>query len=269
LGAASENDSLRALDCLTAAVYYEAAIEAVEGQRAVAQVVLNRVRHPAYPKTVCGVVFEGSARSTGCQFTFTCDGALARIPSETGWARARKVAEEALSGKVYKPVGWATHYHTYWVVPYWSGNLTKLANVGAHIFYRWEGGWGRPAAFRHAAIGTEPEISLMQHLSSVPMELAEEITADGAIPAEGTAVTAADISGRAVIRRYEPLREESAATAKAALAKADVPTSLRWSLTGESAATRSVPLGSKAASLPAATVSVIKPAPVGAAVPGK
>ncbi|MGJ3626051.1 cell wall hydrolase [Sphingomonas sp. MMS24-JH45] len=84
------------------------------------QVVLNRLRHPAFPKTVCGVVFQGAERSTGCQFTFTCDGALARQPSPLAWDRARKVAAAALAGAVYRPVGYATHYHTDWVVPYWS-----------------------------------------------------------------------------------------------------------------------------------------------------
>ncbi|HEY0086747.1 MAG TPA: cell wall hydrolase, partial [Allosphingosinicella sp.] len=109
---ASSADRLRAIECLTAAVYYEAATEPLEGQRAVAQVVLNRARHPAYPKSVCGVVFQGHERATGCQFTFTCDGAIRRTPIASIWARARHVAEQALAGKVYAPVGWATHYHT-------------------------------------------------------------------------------------------------------------------------------------------------------------
>src|SRR3954468_6506981 len=80
VGAASADDFRSALDCLTAAVYYEARSESEDGQRAVAQVVLNRVRHPAFPKSVCGVVYQGSNRATGCQFSFTCDGSLARGP---------------------------------------------------------------------------------------------------------------------------------------------------------------------------------------------
>lgn len=257
--AASENDRLRALDCLTAAVYYEAAIETGEGQRAVAQVVLNRVRHPAYPKTVCGVVFEGSSRATGCQFTFTCDGSMARAPSEAGWARARKVAEEALAGKVYKPVGYATHYHTYWVVPYWSGSLTKLANVGSHIFYRWEGGWGRPSAFAHRASGTEPEISLMKHLSSVPIELAEgDPPLDPALAIVDNAAPVAGVDGRVVVRRYEPLREQAAASAKADLARSDVPKSLRWALTGSSEPAKPAVADVKGSSVPAATVPAVE-----------
>ena len=146
---------LSALDCLTAAVYYEAGSETPTGQRAVAQVVLNRVRHPAYPNSVCGVVFQGSQRKPGCQFTFTCDGSLARRPSQAGWSRARGVAAAALAGLVEPSVGLATHYHTIWVVPYWSANLTKLRTVGAHIFYRWNGGAGTRAAFTNTYANSE------------------------------------------------------------------------------------------------------------------
>lgn len=145
--AAGGSNRLAAVDCLTAAIYYEAATESITGQRAVAQVVLNRVRHPAYPNSVCGVVFQGSQRATGCQFTFTCDGSLQRRPSAAGWARARTVAAAALSGFVETAVGTATHYHAVYVVPYWSSSLTKLRTVDSHIFYRWTGSNGRPGAF--------------------------------------------------------------------------------------------------------------------------
>ena len=138
---------LSAVDCLTAAVYYEAASESATGQRAVAQVILNRMRHPAYPNSACGVVFQGSQRTTGCQFTFTCDGSLRRRPSASGWLRARSVATAALSGYVEPAVGYATHYHTTYVVPYWSSSLTKVRTVGSHIFYRWSGNNGTPRAF--------------------------------------------------------------------------------------------------------------------------
>ena len=156
-GAAPE-DHARALGCLTMAVYYEAASESDEGEAAVAQVVLNRVRHPLFPKTVCGVVFQGSQLPTGCQFTFTCDGSLARQPSPAGWKRASAIAERALGGYVMKAVGEATHYHTMWVVPYWQPTLVKLTQIGAHIFYRWSGDAGRPGAFlgRYAGLETAP-----------------------------------------------------------------------------------------------------------------
>jgi len=127
---------IRASDCLTAAIYYEAANQSDDGQRAVAQVVLNRVHSPAWPNSVCGVVFQGSERSTGCQFTFTCDGSLARIPSRSGWARAHRIAADALHGRVFEPVGNATNYHTIWIRPYWAPTLVNLVTIGAHTFYR-------------------------------------------------------------------------------------------------------------------------------------
>jgi spore germination cell wall hydrolase CwlJ-like protein len=147
---------LRAIDCLTQAVYYEAASEGVEGGRAVAQVVLNRVRHPAYPNTVCGVVYQGSSRATGCQFTFTCDGSLLRAPSAYLWARSRTIAQEALAGRIYGPVSLATHYHADYVLPYWADSLNKLVQIGRHIFYGLKGGIGSSRAFNQRYPGVEP-----------------------------------------------------------------------------------------------------------------
>jgi len=154
-GKASTTDRGRALECLTAAVYYEAASEPDEGQQAVAQVVLNRARHPAFPGTVCGVVYQGSERR-GCQFSFACDGAMTRMPSRTGWARAARVAAMALAGRVYAPVGLATHYHTYAVTPAWNRSLVMTDVVGAHFFHRWKGWWGTAAAFGQIYVGGEP-----------------------------------------------------------------------------------------------------------------
>ena len=146
----------RALECLTQAVYYEAATEGADGQRAVAQIVLNRMRHPAYPASVCGVVFQGSERPTGCQFTFTCDGSLVRVPVQSLWKQARKVATEALAGKVFAPVGHATHYHADYVLPYWADSLDKSVQIGRHIFYRLKSGLGASGAFRQRYAGVEP-----------------------------------------------------------------------------------------------------------------
>ncbi|MEN3747858.1 cell wall hydrolase [Sphingomonas sp. HF-S3] len=162
----SADSQARAVDCLAAAVYYEAGNDAV-GQRAVAQVILNRMRHPAFPKSVCGVVFQGWERSTGCQFTFTCDGAMFRYkPSAASWTRARDVASTALNGSVYAPVGHATHYHTDWVVPYWSSSLEKITEVHTHLFFRWAGWWGTPPAFNRSYTGAEPNIARMSLLSA-------------------------------------------------------------------------------------------------------
>ena len=152
-------DRARAVHCLAQAVYYEAAREPVQGQEAVAQVVLNRVRHPAYPKSVCGVVYEGAARSTGCQFTFTCDGSLRYAPDPELWSRAVSVARRALAGFVDKQVGSATHYHADYVAPYWAPTLVKMTQVGQQIFYRWTGSWGEPAAFTGRYAGHEAELT--------------------------------------------------------------------------------------------------------------
>jgi spore germination cell wall hydrolase CwlJ-like protein len=151
----SPQDMRSALECLTSAIYYEARSEAEDGQRAVAQVVLNRVRHPAFPKSVCGVVYQGSNRSTGCQFTFTCDGSLARMREPAAWDRARRIAASALSGYVYSPVGLATHYHTTAIHPWWADSMSRAVTIGSHIFYRWHGEWGDPLAFRRPYMGGE------------------------------------------------------------------------------------------------------------------
>ncbi|WP_298668440.1 cell wall hydrolase [uncultured Sphingomonas sp.] len=154
----SPDDAARALDCLTQAVYYEARSEPLDGERAVAQVVLNRVRDRAFPKSVCGVVYQGSARRTGCQFTFTCDGSLLRPREPGAWARASAVAAAALAGEVYAPVGSATHYHANYVLPWWASSLTRIGAVGTHIFYRWRDAMENALAFRQRYDGAEPDI---------------------------------------------------------------------------------------------------------------
>ncbi|MDQ7019171.1 MAG: cell wall hydrolase [Robiginitomaculum sp.] len=126
----------KALNCMAMAIYYEARSETLSGQLAVAQVVLNRVKHRAYPDNVCDVVFEGSNRNTGCQFTFTCDGSMAILPRQAGWNRSRKAAIHAMLGMSDVTIGRATHYHTVEVQPYWSSNLLRTANIGMHVFYR-------------------------------------------------------------------------------------------------------------------------------------
>jgi hypothetical protein len=153
--AGSDLDQRRALLCLTQAVYYEAGFEPLEGRRAVAQVVLNRLRHPAFPKSVCGVVYQGAPTGT-CQFTFVCDGALYRQPAAGAWRAAQAIARAALAGYVETSVGEATHYHADYVAPRWAPLLAKVAEIGQHIFYRWPGSWGQPAAFTGRYVG-EPQ----------------------------------------------------------------------------------------------------------------
>jgi spore germination cell wall hydrolase CwlJ-like protein len=159
----------RAERCLTEAIYYEGAMEPEAGQRAIAQVVLNRVRHPAWPDSVCGVVFQGQERATGCQFTFTCDGARAHIPVASLWLRARAIAKEALAGAVAPEVGLATHYHADYVLPYWSASLAPEGRIGRHLFYRWRGGAGEAPAFTMPYAGREPLIPLWTPRAAVPL----------------------------------------------------------------------------------------------------
>jgi hypothetical protein len=180
-------DFEKALVCLAAAAFYEAGDDPIGG-RAVIQVVLNRVRHPAYPKTVCGVVLQGSERRTGCQFTFTCDGALSRRPSIAAWQRASDIARKALTGFVAPEVGLATHYHTDWVVPYWSGSLDKIARVGTHLFFRWKGWWGTSPAFRGGYAGGERVDDQLPGAASLA-ESALGNVADPALSGHNVAVT--------------------------------------------------------------------------------
>ncbi len=193
---AADEDKARAETCLAQAVYYEAGFEPLEGEQAVAQVVLNRVRHPVYPKTVCGVVFQGAELKTGCQFTFTCDGALGRTPEEKAWARAVTVAHAALNGYVMKPVGEATHYHTQYVVPYWSPSLVKLTQIGQHIFYRWTGTFGQPPAFGGQYAGNEPgtatEVAAVSPL--IPLQ---KLAVDFSAAASATTTGGSDRAGAA------------------------------------------------------------------------
>jgi len=114
--------------------------------------VLNRMRHPAFPKSVCGVVYQGAGTGV-CQFTFVCDGALYRAPARDAWLRAEEIARASLAGYVETAVGEATHYHADYVAPRWAPMLAKVAQIGQHIFYRWPGAWGQPAAFTGRYIG--------------------------------------------------------------------------------------------------------------------
>ena len=126
----------RQLDCLSRAVYYEARSEDTAGQMAVAEVVMNRVRDPRFPKSICEVVYQGQYRDTGCQFTFTCDGSVRNKPAGLAWDRAKNIALHVLLGLNTPITNKATHYHTDYVNPYWAPGLVETATIGTHIFYR-------------------------------------------------------------------------------------------------------------------------------------
>ena len=184
-------EASRDLDCLTTAVYYEARGEGQAGMQAVAQVILNRARHPAFPQTVCGVVYQGSGRRTGCQFSFVCNGAINGRRESGAWERARRVAASALSGSVYAPVGNATHFHTTAVNPRWSGSLVRVGQVGRHIFYRFGGRRGASGQFVQTvqASGAVPSASTPAgpDISDVAVNVVETpapAAADTAAPAD-------------------------------------------------------------------------------------
>ncbi|MET1754412.1 cell wall hydrolase [Novosphingobium sp. RD2P27] len=174
----ASEDRSRARACLAATMLYEAGDSGVD-QLAVAQVVLNRVRHPAFPGSICGVVTQGSERRTGCQFTFTCDGALARPWSASARARALVRADLMLDGLVFAQVGHATHYHTQEVYPWWSPQLEKIAHVGSHLFFRWPGDWGSGKAAVGKRQAPEPAAALFTQFAAEPPSYSQaDIAAD-------------------------------------------------------------------------------------------
>ena len=170
-----------ALHCLTEAIYYEAANESVAGKRGVAQVILNRVAHPAYPASVCGVVYQGWNEPV-CQFSYTCDGSLARRPVDRLWRQSAIVAQAALAGYVEKSVGTATHYHADYVLPFWAYRLEKVHVEGRHIFYRFPGRAGHSSRFsgRWSASEHYPKFDpnrFRNHAEDVPESPADALPA--------------------------------------------------------------------------------------------
>jgi hypothetical protein len=243
---------LTALQCMTQAVYYEAAYEPLQGRRAVAQVVLNRVRHPAFPNSVCGVVYQGSNQRV-CQFSFTCDGSLNRKPSAAAWAAAEAVAREALTGYVERSVGQATHYHANYVSPYWAPKLTKISQLGAHIFYRWPGSWGTPAAFSQHWSGHEANPAMLR----IAALNAPDVTPTVMTPAtttlaqkEAKGVEVKDLGGRVQLRFAPQAREavEKATTKPAAYVESvEASDNLRYALGEAEPAADQQALGTKVA----------------------
>ncbi|MFG5121081.1 cell wall hydrolase [Methylorubrum sp. POS3] len=123
--------------CLAEAVYFEARSEPEEGQAAVAQVVLNRVKSGLYPQSVCGVVYQNRHRFMGCQFSFACEGKSLRITDAGSWQTATRIASAVIEGRTYlSEVGGATHYHADYVKPGWSRRLKRKDMIGRHIFYQ-------------------------------------------------------------------------------------------------------------------------------------
>ncbi|MEM5516849.1 cell wall hydrolase [Henriciella sp. AS95] len=150
-------DMSRQMKCLAEAVYYEARSETTSGQLAVAEVIMNRVQDHRYPNTACDVVYQGATRTTGCQFTFTCDGALARKPRGSKWEAAKAIAAHIYLGLDEQRTHGATHYHATYVNPVWNSGLIKTSKIGTHIFYRFPRGaeWASARAAQQARFDRE------------------------------------------------------------------------------------------------------------------
>jgi Cell Wall Hydrolase len=122
--------------CLAIAIYFEARGEPVSGQVAVGQVIMNRVRSPLFPETICGVVYQGQMQK-GCQFSFTCDGKTDTPRNDEQWAQAQDISKKITAGELWLPeVGYSTYYHANYVNPYWAGSMSKIDKIGRHIFYK-------------------------------------------------------------------------------------------------------------------------------------
>ncbi len=147
----------RQMQCLAEAVYYEARSETPSGQIAVAEVIMNRVRDHRYPNTACDVVYQGATRTTGCQFTFTCDGALDRGPRGSKWDAAKSIAAHVFLDLDEPRTAGATHYHATYVNPVWNAGLIKTSKIGTHIFYRFPRGaeWANARVAQQARFDRE------------------------------------------------------------------------------------------------------------------
>jgi spore germination cell wall hydrolase CwlJ-like protein len=183
--------------CLSQAIYYEARGETQRGQIAVAEVIMNRARSGYYPSSVCGVVYQGSHRSTGCQFTFTCDGSLNHRPRGRAWDRAQRVATAVMLGYTRPITQGATHYHTHAVNPVWNSGLVETTNIESHVFYRFpnrsERAYYQEAlARRRGALGSRrgsAADTLIPEADDAALETVQEVVTDAAAPAAAAPAT--------------------------------------------------------------------------------
>jgi spore germination cell wall hydrolase CwlJ-like protein len=217
-------DGARDLDCLTQAVYYEARGESPKGQAAVAQVVLNRVRHPAFPKTICAVVFQGAGqRKTDCQFSFVCDGSMRGARDEEAWDKAQHIAARALSGVVLADIGGATHFHASRLEAQWGDGLVRVAQVGLHVFYKF--GHAHPA-FQAQLFQTAADTPSAREPAEIKPVLASLLPPGPAEPARAEAKGEASPKETPVANAEapKPVAAAQAPTKPVAVAKAESPT---------------------------------------------
>jgi len=178
LGLFDDKTRAKSEKCLAEAIYFEARGEAVRGQIAVAQVVLNRAFSGFYPTTVCGVVYQNKHRHFACQFTFACDNIPDVVREPDMWERAKKIAKAIMDGELWlSEVGKSTHYHAYWVRPSWVGEMKKMYKFGVHTFYR-PRAWGD---------GSEaPSWGTAAQTAAISAELAEEAKSSAEISETST-----------------------------------------------------------------------------------
>jgi len=217
---ASALDQSRQLDCLTQAVYYEARGETPVGQAAVAQVVLNRVRHPAFPKSVCAVVYQGAQTGRACQFSFACNGSMRARREPSAWNRAEKIASRALAGYVMADVGNATHFHVTSVRPGWGPKLLRVSQIGTHIFYRFGGRVGAPGSFiaepqaEPARPANTPILASLtiEPLESGPVAAVANAVTDSFVHVDSASAATAPVKGEAPAPKAEAATPASTAS---------------------------------------------------------
>jgi spore germination cell wall hydrolase CwlJ-like protein len=258
-------DRIKAEKCLANAVYFEARGEPLRGQIAVAQVVLNRVFSPYYPKDVCGVVYQNADHHLACQFTFACDGKSKAVNERGAWGRAQRVAKQALDGKVWiAAVAKSTHYHAYWVSPSWVAEMKKMFRYGVHTFYRpqrWgdgaqEAGWVQaplpilnPKQQQPASNQPKPQAT-----NDKPQTLPASIQVTAAPPSTQAKTLPSNVQAKASPINTQAKVSPPAAQAKIGLAKVDaksLPTVAQSKLTPKIAQARLSPTKQQPKDLPA------------------
>lgn len=260
----------KAEKCLANAVYFESRGELMRGQVAVAQVVLNRVFSPYYPKDICSVVYQNAHMHLACQFTFACDGRSKAITERGAWARAMRVAKQALDGKVWiAAVAKSTHYHAFWVNPSWVAEMKKMYHYGVHTFYRphrWgdgaqEAGWVVPEMALIKPVENKAQQAPAKPVTKVEAPtpiIAHAKTLSASSAKKPTQVVAqpksngADIKAKTAALNAKPKPSATDSKAKAASANAKAKTSAADSKTKPSvnAQSKVTPANSKAKHLP-------------------
>lgn len=209
---ADAEDMLRQRQCLAQAIYYEARSESTAGQLGVAEVIANRVNDHRYPNTICDVVFQGATRTTGCQFTFTCDGAMDKTPRGVKWDKAQRIAAHVIMDLNERKTGGATHYHATYVDPIWNSGLIKTRQIGTHIFYRFPRGaeWSVASARQSARLeqrraGLKAIMPASGVTPAAPTELLTPATSADDLNARALQ----EVQTRASISSLEPMSETS------------------------------------------------------------